>query len=253
MGACFCTHPLPFGILLLAASLVGGRELSKIHGAGVPGLLGSLLFGVGVWLSMYGDGPWPVISLVLWVLGCVTAVVALRPGLAQGAKASLSEVSTLYVSAPLFGMWLLHRSSSGISGPWDFKNLVILTLIPLWAGDSAAIFAGRAFGKHLLAPSISPKKTWEGAIANFLFCVLAAWGTGVLIGLPSWVSILCGTLSGTFGQAGDLYESWLKRRADVKDSGALLPGHGGLLDRIDSLLFTALPILSVIAIWQASR
>lgn len=140
----------------------------------------------------------------------------------------------------MFALWELHKHSDKTI-PWDFHTPLLLVFLPLWAGDTAAIFAGKAFGKHLLAPNISPKKTWEGAIANFLACILAAWGTAVWVGIaPAW-GVLIGVITGILGQAGDLFESWLKRQAGVKDSGNLLPGHGGILDRIDSLLFTAIP------------
>ena len=114
-----------------------------------------------------------------------------------------------------------------------------MALVPVWAGDIAAIFAGRAFGKRLLMPKVSPKKTVEGSIANLAAAVLTAWLLGRLLGLPDARSLGAGLAAGTLGQAGDLFESWLKRRAGVKDSGTLLPGHGGVLDRIDSVLFAA--------------
>jgi phosphatidate cytidylyltransferase len=130
-------------------------------------------------------------------------------------------------------------------GPFRWDAPVLIALLPLWAGDSAAIFAGKAFGKHPLAPSISPKKTWEGGIANFLACVLTAYGVGQWIGLPVPHSLAIGASTGILGQVGDLFESWLKRKAGVKDSGTILPGHGGFLDRLDSLLFTAIPAVLI--------
>ncbi len=149
-----------------------------------------------------------------------------------------------WIIVPLASLNLLHwggAPSEALQSTWNFRVPILLALLPLWAGDSAAIFAGKAFGKHPLAPTISPKKTWEGGIANFLACVLTAWGTSIWVGIPAFYGVLIGVLTGTLGQAGDLFESWLKRKADLKDSGTLLPGHGGILDRIDSLLFTALP------------
>jgi len=119
---------------------------------------------------------------------------------------------------------------------WDFHNPLLLFLLPLWAGDTAAIFGGMFFGKHKLAPNLSPGKTWEGAILNFAACVLVAWLLSYWILVPVWVGLATGMLIGICGQVGDLFESKLKRNAGVKNSGSLLPGHGGLLDRIDSLL-----------------
>jgi phosphatidate cytidylyltransferase len=158
------------------------------------------------------------------------------------------EVAGLWVAAPLGALVLLHGVPAS-TGLFYFASPLLMSIVPLWGGDTAAIFAGKAFGKHPLAPSISPKKTVEGAIANLVACVAVAWGLGALIDLPIAPSIACGVAAGVFGQAGDLFESALKRRAEVKDSGALLPGHGGLLDRIDSILFTAVPVLCILWYW----
>ena len=153
----------------------------------------------------------------------------------------------LWVLGPLVSLVELHKAGE-LAIAWNFHTPLLLVFLPLWAGDTAAIFAGKAFGKHPLAPNISPKKTWEGAIANFAACILAAWGTAVWVGIaPAW-GVLIGVITGVLGQTGDLFESWLKRQAGVKDSGNLLPGHGGILDRIDSLLFTAIPTTLVYVI-----
>jgi phosphatidate cytidylyltransferase len=138
----------------------------------------------------------------------------------------------------------LHGRGAG-SQPWQWSAPVFLALAPLWVGDSAAIFVGRAIGKHPLLPKVSPKKTVEGAAANLVGCILAAVGLGALLGEPLALSAAAGLAAGVFGQAGDLFESYIKRRAGVKDSGTILPGHGGLLDRVDSLLFTA-PVVVVL-------
>ena len=114
----------------------------------------------------------------------------------------------------------------------------------VWVCDSAAYFVGRALGKHPLFKRVSPNKTWEGAIGGFVGAV-AVFTVARFIALPylSVVqAIVCGALIGLFGQVGDLVESLLKRSAGVKDSSALIPGHGGVLDRFDSLMFVA-PLL----------
>jgi phosphatidate cytidylyltransferase len=103
------------------------------------------------------------------------------------------------------------------------------------------MLAGRAFGRRPLAPSISPKKTVEGAVANLICAVLSALVVGWWVETGWPVSVIAGMSAGVLGQAGDLFQSWLKRSAERKDSGGLLPGHGGSLDRIDALLFAAPP------------
>jgi phosphatidate cytidylyltransferase len=134
---------------------------------------------------------------------------------------------------------------------WNVRTPLLLAVVPVWAGDIAGIFVGRAWGRRPLAPQISPNKTVEGAVGNLLACLAAGAALGVWTGFGPGLGLAAGALGGTFGQAGDLFESSLKRSAGVKDSGNLLPGHGGILDRIDSLLF-ALPVVAVLLIF-ASR
>src|SRR5205085_1344337 len=113
-----------------------------------------------------------------------------------------------------------------------------------WVGDSGAYFVGKRFGKHKLAPRVSPKKSWEGAIASMITSVVVA-GLYVLQFIPTVPvvhAIALTAVANIAGQFGDLAESALKRGAQVKDSGTILPGHGGFLDRVDSSLF-ALPVI----------
>lgn len=136
------------------------------------------------------------------------------------------------------------------SSPWLLLGVMAL----VWMADSAAYFTGRKFGRHKLAPSISPGKTWEGVAGALLgvslYVVLAVWGSGLsekyaifpTVILMSWLWVALSVL-------GDLFESTLKRQAGVKDSGTLLPGHGGLLDRIDALTST-LPLAALVLLLQ---
>lgn len=134
----------------------------------------------------------------------------------------------------IFGTWRCGILLRAVHPGWMFFALALN-----WVGDTMALYTGRAFGKHKLAPLASPKKTWEGAFGSLAGSVLF----GVLF-LPRWLdvpvgnAILLAALAGIAGQVGDLAESVLKRGAGVKDSGSLLPGHGGWLDRVDSSLFS---------------
>jgi phosphatidate cytidylyltransferase len=117
---------------------------------------------------------------------------------------------------------------------------IILLFAIIWVGDSAAYYGGRALGKHLLAPQVSPKKTVEGAVAGLAGSVVAGLIGGVLVLHEPWARIAAiSALTAVAGQIGDLAESVLKRSAGVKDSSSILPGHGGILDRLDSMLFAA--------------
>ena len=135
------------------------------------------------------------------------------------------------------------------------RELTLLVLFSIFACDTAAFFVGRTWGRHLMAPVISPKKTWEGAAAGFAAAIAAALALRSLLNLGDWElplsyvqTVVIGCLVGLVAHIGDLVESLIKRRAGAKDSGRLTPGHGGILDRIDSLVFTG-AIVYYYVIW----
>ena len=141
-----------------------------------------------------------------------------------------------YFAVPLASIYRLQHRDRG---------LVFLLLGIVWLGDTAAFYVGSRFGRHKMAPTISPKKSWEGAAAGFLTGLLAAaaWSLWRRGGLEPELLVL-GAFTAAAGQVGDLVESMLKRGVGAKDSGHVLPGHGGLLDRCDALLFAA-PVLQL--------
>lgn len=122
----------------------------------------------------------------------------------------------------------------------DGRDWLVFALLVTFATDTGAYAVGRLVGRHKMAPSISPNKTWEGAIGGVLGAVLAAWGLSVVFELPLavWQAIALGGAVSIAGQLGDLSESMLKRRAGADESSHILPGHGGILDRLDSVVFT---------------
>jgi phosphatidate cytidylyltransferase len=253
LGAVFCTkHWLLFS-LIACSILVGWLELSAMTRLSKP--LVALGAALGVLVAsavMYwpADREWPVTAAA-----CAAGLGALGVWCAARAVGKQREwwcgvAALLWVACPLASLSVLHRwgASAAVDGFWNFHSALLLVLLPLWAGDTAAIFAGKTFGKRPLAPAISPKKTVEGAVANLLGCLLLAWATSSWLGTGAIVAVGCGLICGLAGQAGDLFESYVKRKAGVKDSGSLLPGHGGLLDRIDSLLFSAPLVLLLLAL-----
>ena len=153
----------------------------------------------------------------------------------------------------MVGLWSIGMIVSGAGGlsASVATGLVFLPIVTTWLCDTAAMTAGSAFGGPKLAPVISPNKTWSGAAAGMVGAVLVAvvYGRFVLAGigvaLPVWQLLILGLTVGIFGQMGDLAESLFKRSVDVKDSGAFFPGHGGVLDRLDSLYW----VLPLSALW----
>lgn len=144
------------------------------------------------------------------------------------------SLGIIYIPLFLSCMVLIRNGADGIA--WIFFLLALV-----FAGDTGAFYVGRLFGRHKLCPAVSPGKTIEGAIGG----LAATLGAGLIFmncffkSLPLWPGVLFFLSIGVVGQLGDLFESELKRYADIKDSGSILPGHGGILDRIDALLFAA--------------
>jgi phosphatidate cytidylyltransferase len=155
--------------------------------------------------------------------------------------------ASVYVGGLLSYAILLRSVDQG-------REWMLLLLLVVFATDTTAFFGGRAFGKTPLAPNISPSKTREGAVAGMFGAVAASVLAANLLGIHAIMveTILLGVLVGALAQLGDLVESRLKRKAGVKDSGALVPGHGGILDRLDSIVFT-LPAVYYFVIWEVQQ
>jgi phosphatidate cytidylyltransferase len=188
----------------------------------------------------------PVLSALTLALfawnGFLSPLVQVLPDTAQGL------FGLIWIAYPLTLIPLLWKQEDG-------PALLLFLMVCVWSGDTAALYVGRAFGKHKLAPRLSPGKTWEGSLASFAASILIAAlivyisdtlnarGNTILhISEPLWQSLVLAAIINIAAQLGDLLESAIKRGAGVKDSGTILPGHGGILDRIDALLLAA-PIL----------
>jgi len=209
------------------------REYDTIvahFGFGAPGRLG---YGAGLLLLVWGgDTSLPIVALAL-----ISLVLAMREeDLAKSlTRAALLLTGIVYV----FGCW---RCAIGLHD--QNPHWLMYALLLNWAGDSGAYFVGRAFGRHKLASRVSPKKSWEGAVASVATSVLiaGAYLLRTVPGVPVVAAVALTAVANVAGQLGDLAESAIKRGAGVKDSGTMLPGHGGFLDRVDSTLF-ALPMV----------
>jgi phosphatidate cytidylyltransferase len=180
--------------------------------------------------------PFSSIALTLWRLGDMSSA-ALR--------AAASTFGTMWVGAGLGAIALL-RARGGDDG----AAFVVLSMVLAWIADTGGYFAGRAFGKHKLYERVSPKKTVEGAIGGVAAAVVGALVARLLIlpSVPIRDMVVLGVVGAVVGILGDLGESLLKRSVGVKDSGGIVPGHGGILDRIDALLITA-PVTLLYVMW----
>ena len=231
---------------LIGIGLIGTACLYEYFGlARAMGILVRPLFGLlAFWVLLIAlrQGKFPAVTLLALVLvaGFLSALWR-KNTVRERALALMAEMLGLFY----FVLFLYPA----IPVRYDFGHRIgmqwiLLLLSVIWAGDTFALLAGKAFGKHLLAPVLSPKKTYEGAVAGLLGGVAAAAALRYLClpDLPMIHVLIVSFVLGIFGQLGDLAESLLKRAAEIKDSSHLIPGHGGALDRMDSLLF-ALPVL----------
>jgi phosphatidate cytidylyltransferase len=187
----------------------------------------------------------PTVQDVFFIFVLGVAAVTLwtrRPMVEALPAAGISSSGLILVAFPLTFAIRLH--AQGTEGP----KLLMFALVITWVGDSAAYFAGRAFGRNKLAPVLSPKKTWEGTVASILGALLIAIVFARFVNVPLPHLLGMAFAGNVAGQAGDLLESAYKRSAGVKDSGSLLPGHGGVLDRIDALIL-AIPVVWYYWIW----
>ncbi|PKP87350.1 MAG: phosphatidate cytidylyltransferase [Alphaproteobacteria bacterium HGW-Alphaproteobacteria-17] len=188
-----------------------------------------VIAGTALWFGGLAFG------LLLLVGGALVLVewfqLVKRMTIGGGAKTALNILGPLLVLGAIAGLWFIRDQLGMTAALWVFGMV--------WATDIGAYFAGRAFGGARLAPKISPSKTWSGLIGGMIAALIASATIGDragIIGVPLWIGLFMGLLA----QLGDLAQSWMKRRAGVKDSGKLIPGHGGLFDRVDGVIPVAL-------------
>jgi phosphatidate cytidylyltransferase len=181
--------------------------------------------------------------LLIFIFGAVSIGLATRRPLQEVLAAmAISSAGLLFIALPfsyLVRIELIERFG---------RELVLFTLVLIWAGDMLAYFVGRFLGRVPMAPVLSPKKTWEGAFANLVASLLVGFFFARWMGNDVLTMLVIAALANIAGQMGDLIESAYKRGAAVKDSGGLVPGHGGVFDRVDSLILAA-PVVCALYGW----
>lgn len=233
----FYANPWLLGAIVLVITIAAGKEfwlLIPAHSLVMKaGFLFLLLF--SLWSCTYLFSYWLSIGLLLWIIICIAIITFPNSQKYWGYPLIVASVSLLLF--PLFVQSLIH-----VYYLQQGKSLLVYLFFLVWAADVGAYLVGKRWGKHKLIPQVSPGKSWEGAIGGFCLAMVVA-GVGYTYFMPYsivlWFSLALATV--IISIVGDLFISILKRRCHLKDTGAIIPGHGGILDRLDSLI-AALPL-----------
>jgi len=226
-----------FAAVLAAVGLLAFHEFDRI--AAAQGIAPAGLPGMAAGLALLFV-PEPFLVAAIAALAAMMLALRVRDLAAALTSASVFLLGVIYI----FGAWRCAMGLREINPHW-----LMIALLVSWAGDTAALYIGRAFGKHKLAPRVSPSKTWEGCAGSVAGGMLAAgvYGHYLIPAEPLGAMLALAAAANVAGQMGDLCESAFKRGAGMKDSGTMLPGHGGWLDRVDSSLFSV-PVVYAIRV-----
>jgi phosphatidate cytidylyltransferase len=245
LGLLYAAPPWAFYLLALVVSLVGVDEfLNMTHpkdmSARVMGVALSAVTSIVVYLGFRDSRAVLAVLVAVPVIGPLVTLVRVRPLATAALRACAMGLAPLLIVVPLT-LLAVMRSAFGSVG----AGAVVLALGLAWFADTSAYFAGRFLGQHKLYAAVSPNKTVEGALVGLVASVvwaLVAAATYLRGALPFSHALPLAIVAGLVGQAGDLGESLIKRSVGVKDSGALVPGHGGVLDRVDAAIPTTVAV-----------
>jgi phosphatidate cytidylyltransferase len=245
LGLLYRAPPWAFYLLVVAVALVGVRELlSMTHpGDAIAQAVGvAVSAAASVAIFLHGEDARTLVTVLVAVpmVGPLFTLIRLGPIETAALRVCGLGFGPLFVAVPLTLLALMRRTLGAEVGP----GVVLLCLGLAWFADTSAYFAGRFLGRRKLYEAVSPKKTLEGAIGGLLGSVVWALlgSLGFLRSLPLAHAVPLAVVAGVLGQAGDLAESLLKRSTGIKDSGDIVPGHGGVLDRVDALLMTTVVV-----------
>ncbi|MGR5129559.1 phosphatidate cytidylyltransferase [Photobacterium swingsii] len=257
--------PFPAFIVALAAiTMVGFWEWTQfINGSARVQIVSlfTLIFGASLVvmptdvaaLSAVADSHRAMLAVggIWWLVASTLAITYPSSAKLWSSSALLKGIFGVLTLLPFFWGILSLRAVNYAESPYHGSQLVMLVCFIVWAADTGAYFTGKRFGKHKMAPSVSPNKTIEGLLGGALLAMFIAWSGASLMNIPfsSVGSLLAiAMITVVISVLGDLVESMFKRVAGIKDSGTILPGHGGILDRIDSLT-AALPVFALFYLW----
>jgi len=231
-----------FGATFLIILLLALLEFYKLMFASgsnpftIPGIISGVVVFIIAFLVSSGVIGYTLLTLffpmMIWII--ITALYSHKENTIHNMAITLFGI--FYISLPLAAMnYLVFPASNG--NEYTYK-IALGILILIWINDTCAYLVGMSIGRNRLFPRISPRKSWEGTIGGTILTLLASWWMNSLMGMLAQVNwLVIGIIVSVFGIYGDLTESLIKRSANFKDSGKIMPGHGGILDRIDSVLF----------------
>jgi phosphatidate cytidylyltransferase len=254
-----------FGLFMIVVGAAGYREFLELvaransTGTGSQSQIGYVVVAVLGCAALIDETATSLLFIAFLAVAAPLMALFSRPTQPGGFSGwALVSTGSLYLGLPVYAAVATRSISGAVDAPWLAETArrfvfdwdpaprglawALTVVLAIWIGDSAALLAGRAHGRRKLAPLISPNKSQEGALAGLLASMAVGAGSFQAFGLGNWwIGLIAGAVISVAGQLGDLAESVLKRQAGVKDSGSIVPGHGGILDRIDALLF-AFPI-----------
>ena len=243
-----------FVLLVAAATWFASRELHQaLQKKGIEATLAPILAGcVVIAFGPYAMATWlpDTLTMTAALLACLalTVLAALIWRMPRGPAGYIRDASAsvlIIAYVPLLASFSLLMLVGAHGSARIVAYILVVTM-----SDTGGLIAGRTFGRHPLAPKISPKKSWEGLVGSLVFGIAAGVGTAVFgLKVPFWIGIVLGVSLVAVGTCGDLVESMIKRDIGIKDMSSFLPGHGGVMDRLDSLLFAAPVAWMIMYVW----
>lgn len=233
-----------FALFVLLGCSAAAREWHRLFSKryGLPAIITICALWAALLWQLREIPPWFNSDYVPFAIVALGSLCNLITGMTRKMAPMAHAAGPIYIALPALALLMVRQSAA------DAVWVVVMIFLAVWSTDTGALFSGNLIGGPKLAPRLSPKKTWAGALGGLFAAGLVCGGLAFLLHGAVIVAILFGLILSVAGQVGDLFESFIKRRTGCKDSGGLIPGHGGVLDRVDSILFAA-PVAAVLVLW----